>query len=113
MFFLHFQRSGNAVSGIPYVLACLSFCQSFNLDLLKASATLTLAELWLSLGPSHAKKALALIHSAFPILLGHGGLELRSRAFITEAKCYLAEPSFSGTSLSASCLQNLPEKEKV
>ncbi|CAI9759902.1 unnamed protein product [Fraxinus pennsylvanica] len=89
------KRSGNAVSGIPYVLACLSFCQSFNLDLLKASATLTLAELWLSLGPSHAKKALVLIHGAFPLLLGHGGLELRSRAFITEAKCYLAEPSFS------------------
>ncbi|KAL7086546.1 hypothetical protein ACP275_13G008200 [Erythranthe tilingii] len=89
------KRSGNAVSGIPYALASLSFCQSFNLDLLKASATLILAELWLSLGSNHAKKALALLHSSFPMLLGHGGLELRSRAFITEAKCYLADPSFS------------------
>ncbi|XP_031119783.1 anaphase-promoting complex subunit 5 [Ipomoea triloba] len=89
------KKSGNAVLGIPYALASLSFCQSFNLDLLKASATLTLAELWLSLGSSHAKRALALIHSAFPILLGHGGLELRARAFITEAKCYLADSSFS------------------
>ncbi|KAL8031163.1 hypothetical protein ABFX02_13G007300 [Erythranthe guttata] len=89
------KRSGNAVSGIPYALAGLSFCQSFNLDLLKASATLILAELWLSLGSNHAKKALALLHSSFPMLLGHGGLELRSRAFITEAKCYLADPTFS------------------
>ncbi|KAK6116325.1 hypothetical protein DH2020_049952 [Rehmannia glutinosa] len=89
------KRSGNAVLGIPYALASLSFCQSFNLDLLKASATLILAELWLSLGSNHAKKALDLLRSSFPMLLGHGGLELRSRAFITEAKCYLADPSFS------------------
>ncbi|KAI3457686.1 hypothetical protein Pfo_014349 [Paulownia fortunei] len=89
------KRSGNAVLGIPYALASLSFCQSFNLDLLKASATLILAELWLSLGSNHAKKALALLHSSFPMLLGHGGLELQSRAFITEAKCYLVDPSFS------------------
>lgn len=94
---LPFQRSGNAVLGIPYALASISYCQSFNLDLLKASATLVLAELWLSLGPNHAKKALSLLHSCFPMLLGHGGLELRSRAFIMEAKCYLADPNFSGT----------------
>ncbi|XP_050381346.1 anaphase-promoting complex subunit 5 [Argentina anserina] len=89
------KKSGNAVLGLPYVLASLSFCQSFNLDLLKASATLTLAELWLALGSDHAKRALSLIHGAFPMLLGQGGLELRARAYIVEAKCYLADPSFS------------------
>ncbi|GMP51888.1 hypothetical protein CsSME_00017940 [Camellia sinensis var. sinensis] len=89
------KRSGNAVLGIPYALASLSFCQSFNLDLLKASATLTLAELWLSLGSDHAKRASTLMHCALPIILGHGGLELRARAFIAEAKCYLSDPSFS------------------
>ncbi|XP_024928384.3 anaphase-promoting complex subunit 5 [Ziziphus jujuba] len=89
------KKSGNAVLGLPYALASLSFCQSFNLDLLKASATLTLAELWLSLGSSHAKRALALIHGAFPMILGHGGLELRARAHIVEAKCYLSDPNFS------------------
>lgn len=51
-------------------MASLSFCQLFNLDLLKASATLTLAELWLSLGSNHAKRALTLIHGALPIILG-------------------------------------------
>lgn len=89
------KKSGNAVLGIPYALASLSFCISFNLDLLKASATLTLAELWLSLGSSHATRALNLVHGAFPIILGHGGLELRSRAYIVEAKCYLCDTNFN------------------
>ncbi|RDX99377.1 Anaphase-promoting complex subunit 5 [Mucuna pruriens] len=89
------KKSGNAVLGLPYALASLSFCLSFNLDLLKASATLTLAELWLSLGSSHATRALNLIHGAFPIILGHGGLELRSRAYIVEAKCYLCDSNFN------------------
>lgn len=89
------KKSGNAVLGLPYALASLSFCQSFNLDLLKASATLTLAELWLSLGSNHAKRALTLIHGALPMILGHGGLELQARAQITEAKCYLSDPSYS------------------
>lgn len=31
------------------------------------------------------------------MILGHGGLELRARAFIAEVKCYLCSPSFSGT----------------
>lgn len=93
------QKSGNAVLGIPYVLASISFCQLFNLDLLKASASLTLAELWLSLGSTHAKRAVTLIHGALPIILGHGGLELRGRAFIAEAKCYLSDSSFSGVYL--------------
>ncbi|KAB1226857.1 Anaphase-promoting complex subunit 5 [Morella rubra] len=89
------KQSGHAVLGLPYALASLSFCQSFNLDLLKASATLTLAELWLSLGSNHAKRALSLIHGPLPMILGHGGLDLCARAYIAEAKCYLSDPTFS------------------
>ncbi|KAJ9707253.1 hypothetical protein PVL29_002305 [Vitis rotundifolia] len=89
------KKSGNAVLGLPYALASLSFCQSFNLDLLKASATLTLAELWLSLGSNHVERASILIQGALPMILGHGGLELRARAYIAEARCYLSNPSFS------------------
>lgn len=99
---LFIQKSGNAVSGLPYALASLSFCQSFNLDLLEASATLTLAELWLSLGSNHAKRALSLVHRSLPIILGHGGLELRARANIAVAKCCLSDPSFSGNVTSVS-----------
>ena len=73
------QKSGNAALGLPYALASFWFCQSFNLDLLKASATLTLAELWLSHGPSEAQRALALLRGVFPMILGHGGLELCAR----------------------------------
>ncbi|KAH9603914.1 hypothetical protein KSS87_017998 [Heliosperma pusillum] len=89
------KKAGNAALGLPYALASILFCQSFNLDLLKASATLTLAELWLMFGPSEAKRALTLLHGVFPMILGHGGLELRARAHITEAKCRLSDPSFS------------------
>ncbi|GAB4842872.1 hypothetical protein Ancab_012851 [Ancistrocladus abbreviatus] len=89
------KKSGNAVLGLPYALASLSFCQSFNLDLLKASVNITLAELWLGLGPCESRRALNLLYGAFPMILGHGGLELRARAHITEAKCYLSDPQYS------------------
>ncbi|KAK9664114.1 hypothetical protein RND81_14G020200 [Saponaria officinalis] len=89
------KKAGNAALGLPYALASILFSQSFNLDLLKASATLTLAELWLMFGPSEAQRALALLHGVFPMILGHGGLELRARAHITEAKCHLSDPSYS------------------
>ncbi|XP_074576741.1 anaphase-promoting complex subunit 5 isoform X2 [Curcuma longa] len=89
------KKAGDTVLGLPYALASLSFCKIFNLDLLKASATIILAELWLALGSSHAKKALSLVHLALPMILGHGGLELRARANIALAKCLLSDPSFS------------------
>jgi len=95
-FFKFSQKSDNAVLGLPYALACQSFCKSFNLDLLEASATLTLAELWLALGSSHAKRALSLVHQSLPMILGHGGLELCARAHIVLAKCHLSDPKFSG-----------------
>ncbi|CAA7026406.1 unnamed protein product [Microthlaspi erraticum] len=101
------KKSGNAVLGLPYALASISFCQSFNLDLLKASATLTLAELWLGLGSNHSKRALDLLHGAFPMILGHGGLELRARAYIFEANCYLSDPSFSVSTDSETVLDSL------
>ncbi|EOA36043.1 hypothetical protein CARUB_v10008254mg [Capsella rubella] len=101
------KKSGNAVLGLPYALASISFCQSFNLDLLNASATLTLAELWLGLGSNHAKRALDLLHGAFPMILGHGGLELRARAYIFEANCYLSDPSYSVSTDSDTILDSL------
>jgi hypothetical protein len=90
------QKSDNPVLGLPYALASQSFCKAFNLDLLEASATLTLAELWLALGPSHARRALSLVYQSLPMILGHGGLELRARAHIVLAKCHLFDPKFSG-----------------
>lgn len=88
------MKSGNTVLALRYVLASLSFCHSFNLDLLEASATLILVEVWLSLGSNHAKRALSLLHRVLPMILGHGGLQLRARANITLAKCYLSDPTY-------------------
>lgn len=88
------MKSGNTVLALRYVLASLSFCHSFNLDLLEASATLILVEVWLSLGSNHAKRALSLLHRVLPMILGHGGLQLRARANITLAKCHLSDPTY-------------------
>ncbi|KAF9587419.1 hypothetical protein IFM89_002600 [Coptis chinensis] len=89
------KKAGNAVLGISYALASLSFCQSLNLDLLEASTTLMLGELWLSLGSNHAKRALNLVHKSLPMIFGHGGLELRARANVAVAKCHLSDSSYS------------------
>ena len=82
--------------GLSYAFASLSFCRIFNLDLLEASATLTIAELWLSLGHTHAERASCLVNCSLPMILGHGGLELRARANIALVKCHLCDPSFLG-----------------
>ncbi|XP_021737684.1 anaphase-promoting complex subunit 5-like isoform X1 [Chenopodium quinoa] len=103
------KKSGNATLGLPYALACILFCQSFNLDLLKASATLTLAELWLSFGPTEAHRALSLLHGIFPMILGHGGLELRARAHIIEAKCHLSDANYSVSQTPEAVLNPLKE----
>ncbi|KAL3684126.1 hypothetical protein R1sor_002148 [Riccia sorocarpa] len=89
------KRAGNAVTGLPYVLAGLSLCQSLNLDLLHASATVTLAELWVGLGMVSAKRGILLLQQCMIVVLGHGSLQLRARANLAMAKCYLSDPSFS------------------
>ncbi|CAM8951634.1 unnamed protein product [Rhodiola kirilowii] len=101
------KKSGNAVLGLSYALASLSFCQSFNLDLLRASAMLTLSELWLALGTDHAKRALTLLHGALAMIFGHGGLQLCARARIVEAKCILSDPNFSVSKDSEAVLEPL------
>ncbi len=92
------QRAGSAVTGLPYALAGLTLSQSFSLDLLQVTAMVTLAELWLDLGVGHAARALLLLYQCLPIVLGHGGLELRARTNLAVARCHLSNPSFSGWS---------------
>ncbi|CAK9272339.1 unnamed protein product [Sphagnum jensenii] len=89
------KRAGSAVTGLPYALAGLTLCQSFSLDLLQVTAMVTLAELWLDLGVSHAARALLLLYQCLPIVLGHGSLELRARTNLAVAHCHLSDPSFS------------------
>lgn len=91
-----FQGAGSAVTGLPYALASLTLCKSFSLDLLQASTMVTIAELWLGLGVGHAPQALDLLQQCLPMVLGHGGLELRARTNLAVAQCHLIDPSFEG-----------------
>ncbi|BFI29386.1 anaphase-promoting complex subunit 5 [Marchantia polymorpha subsp. ruderalis] len=90
-----YKKAGNAVTGLPYVLAGLTLCQSLNLDLLQASAMVTLAELWIGLGMFPGRRGLVLLQQCMPVVLGHGSLELRARANFAVAQCYLSDPGFS------------------
>lgn len=89
------KTADSAVTGLPYALAGLTLCQVFSLDWLQASAKVTLAELWLGLGVGHAPRALLLLQQCLPMVLGHGGLELRARTNLALARCHLSDPSFS------------------
>jgi hypothetical protein len=89
------KRAGSPVTGLPYALAGLTLSQSFSLDLLQVTAMVTIAELWLDLGVGHAAQALLLLYQCLPIVLGHGGLELRARTNLAVARCHLSNPSFS------------------
>lgn len=89
------KTADSAVTGLPYALAGLTLCQVFSLDYLQASAKVTLAELWLGLGVGHAQRALRLLQECLPMVLGHGGLELRARTNLALARCYLSDPEFS------------------
>ncbi|KAJ1265014.1 hypothetical protein BS78_08G045400 [Paspalum vaginatum] len=60
---------------------------NYNLQVENASVLLLLAEIY--------KRALSLVYQSLPMILGHGGLELRARAHITLAKCHLSDPKFS------------------
>lgn len=89
------KTADSAVTGLPYALTGLTLCQVFNLDWLQASAKVTLAELWLGLGVGHASRARLLLQQCLPMVLGHGGLELRARTNLALARCYLSDPGFS------------------
>ncbi|XP_024372271.1 anaphase-promoting complex subunit 5 [Physcomitrium patens] len=103
------KTADSAVTGLPYALAGLTLCRVFNLDYLQASAKETLAELWLGLGVGHAPRALALLQECLPMVLGHGGLELRARTNLALARCFLSDPAFSAESQLAEVLDLLQQ----
>ena len=89
------ETADSAVTGLRYALAGLMLCQVFSLDWLQASAKVILAELWLCLGVGHALRALLLLQECLPMVLCHGGLELRARTNLSLARCCLSDSSFS------------------
>lgn len=89
------RTADSVVTGLPYALSALTLSQVFNLDILQATAKVTLAELWLGLGVGHAPRALKLLQECLPMVLGHGALELRARTNLALTKCHLSDPGFS------------------
>ncbi|KAJ7540662.1 hypothetical protein O6H91_10G025200 [Diphasiastrum complanatum] len=89
------RKSGSFVTGLPFALASLTLSESLNLDILHATAMVTLAELWLGLGVDHAQRALALLEQCLPLVLGHGGLHLHARTNLSMARCHLCLPHYS------------------
>lgn len=89
------KKAESFVSGLPYALASLTLSKSFNLDLVHAAAMVTLSELWLGLGPSHADQARGLLHQCMTMVLGHGGRELKARTYLAVAQCHLCSRTYS------------------
>eukprot|EP00164_Ancoracysta_twista_P019740 GFYU01034882.1.p1 GENE.GFYU01034882.1~~GFYU01034882.1.p1 ORF type:complete len:420 (-),score=129.61 GFYU01034882.1:283-1542(-) len=80
--------AGSVVSGLSCVLQCLALCQAFNIDGIRAAATIVLAQMQLGLG--YPAKARDLIYSILPQVLANSPLYLLSLTHQTLSRCYLA-----------------------
>lgn len=83
------KKAGSPITGLSYALSALTLAKSLSLETLRATALVLLAELWAAMGLSHAQRALELLQECLPQVLGHGGLELRSRCHLALATCLI------------------------
>jgi len=83
------QDAGSYVTALPYVLSCLSLCETYHMDSLFAIATIQFADIQLSLG--YHQKAVSLIHSIFPKVMRHCSPFSQATAHFVLAKCSLAQ----------------------
>eukprot|EP00897_Mesotaenium_endlicherianum_P008363 jgi/Mesen1/7555/ME000392S06815 len=84
------RKAGSAAEGLPYALSCITICKQASFGLLRAAATITLAELLLASSRRRAARALSLLYQELPQILGHGGLLLCGRAHLVTAQCRLS-----------------------
>jgi len=77
---------------IPPLLECLSLCEDYFMDPLRAVALSALAKVHLGMG--RFRKARSMLNAAMPLVMQHGHLWLQSEACLTLAKCHLAEASW-------------------
>lgn len=63
-----------------------------------AEATVGLAEVWLSMGPQHALRALEQLHTVLPDVLAEGAGGLRATALRLQAECMLVSASHQDVS---------------
>jgi hypothetical protein len=75
---------------LPPLLECLELSERFSMDPLRALALSTLSKVMLCMGGGY-RKARALLRASFPLVMQHGHVWFQGEAFLTLAKCYLAE----------------------
>ncbi|KAL3760597.1 hypothetical protein ACHAWU_008559 [Discostella pseudostelligera] len=75
---------------LPPLLECLELSEQFSMDPLRALALSTLSKVMLCMGGGY-RKARALLRASFPLVMQHGHVWFQGEAFLTLAKCYLAE----------------------
>ena len=75
------------------LLECLDLAEKHAMDPLRAVALSTLSKIFLCMGGKRYGKARALLKSAMPLIMQHGHVWFQGEAFLTLAKCYLAEVS--------------------
>jgi len=84
-----YQKLGNVVEAIPYVLRCLSICQRCELGEVTSDATVTLVEIFLELGM--VEKAKRTLGGIMHKILSYGTKLQIIRAHLLQAKCILAD----------------------
>lgn len=100
-----------AESSLPPLLECLHLSEQYSMDPLRAVALATLAKVFLHMGKY--QKARALLLSAMPLVMQHGHIWFQGEAFLTSAKCYLAEAVVStGSDQDKSGLSTFGKKKR-
>lgn len=79
---------------LPPLLECLELSERYSMDPLRSLALSILARVILCMGRANGqgyRKARALLRASFPLVMEHGSIWFQGEAFLTLAKCYLAE----------------------
>lgn len=75
---IHYE-SGSWATALPYATSALQQYRGMHADMLGAEAALVMAGIWRRMGSEHLPKAREEIEAMLPLVLAHGGLDLRGR----------------------------------
>ncbi len=77
---------------LPPLLECLELSERYSMDPLRALALSILSKVMLFMGGARGyRKASALLRASLPLVMQHGHVWFQGEAFLTQAKCCLAE----------------------
>lgn len=95
--------SNNIESSLGPILECLHLSERYVMDPLRAAAQMSLGRVFLYM--RRICKARALLNAAIPLLMQHGHVWFQAEAYLSLAKCHLAEVSSEVTTETSSKLQ--------